>query len=62
LHPQILVLQQGMTHVDQDALEIHLCLSHAQEPDIDQSNTLMLLLIIIQPKNKRKTHHRNQVR
>ncbi len=51
-----------MTHVDQDALEIHLCLSHAQEPDIDQSNTLMLLLIIIQPKNKRKTHHRNQVR
>jgi hypothetical protein len=51
-----------MTHVDQDASEIHLCLSHAQELDIDQYNTLMLLLISIQPKNKRKTHHCNQVR
>ncbi len=44
------------------SIRIHLCLSHAQGPDIDQYNTLMLLLISIQPKNKRKTHHRNQVR
>ncbi len=47
MHPQILVLQQGRTHVDQDALEIHMCLSHAQELDIDQSSTSMLLLISI---------------
>jgi hypothetical protein len=42
------------------SIKIHLCLSHAQGPDIDQYNTLMLLLI--QPKNKRKTHHRNQMK
>jgi hypothetical protein len=40
LHPQILVLQQGTIHVDQDVSEMHLCLSHAQEPNIDQSSTL----------------------